>query len=230
MIGRADELTVKQLEDVRSWIRTHMRHQAIDLGVLTGTQEPDSEAEDEPETVVTSSSASSRSSEDEPAPKPRRKSIGAALSVNRRSHLTLTQHQADEELQALLPLSLISAEDVAPLAPEAVQSLNRTNPLRGTGFLQSEACSLTYARRFRWATVNVLDPNHCEFMLLRAVLLGTHLTRLKDSTRLGKVSDFFFSFFFFLGKEEDNIPVFLTMARFWFCLVKLSTSHIEQKG
>ena len=38
-----------------------------------------------------------------------------------------------------------------------------------------------FTRRFRWGTVDVLDPMHCDFAALRTAILSTHL----------KVSDFF---------------------------------------
>jgi hypothetical protein len=44
--------------------------------------------------------------------------------------------------------------------------------------------SSRYERNYRWGTANVLDPNQCDFGLLRTTILGTHIDALKDSTSL----------------------------------------------
>ena len=53
-----------------------------------------------------------------------------------------------------------------------------------------------FIRKFRWGTVDVLDPNHCDFAALRTTVLSTHL---KVSSRqvllrgLVHISDYLFS-------------------------------------
>ncbi|KAF5382715.1 hypothetical protein D9615_002863 [Tricholomella constricta] len=39
-----------------------------------------------------------------------------------------------------------------------------------------------FIRKFRWGTVDVLDPNHCDFAALRTAVLSTHLKLLKTHT------------------------------------------------
>jgi len=40
-----------------------------------------------------------------------------------------------------------------------------------------------FVRKFRWGTVDVLDPNHCDFAALRTAVLSTHLKLLKIRTK-----------------------------------------------
>lgn len=40
-----------------------------------------------------------------------------------------------------------------------------------------------FTRKFRWGTVDVLDPNHCDFAALRTAVLSTHLKILKTHTK-----------------------------------------------
>ncbi|EJD50842.1 hypothetical protein AURDEDRAFT_111987 [Auricularia subglabra TFB-10046 SS5] len=40
-----------------------------------------------------------------------------------------------------------------------------------------------FVRHFRWGTVDVLDPHHCDFAALRTAVLSTHLKALKASTK-----------------------------------------------
>lgn len=47
-----------------------------------------------------------------------------------------------------------------------------------TALLPSER----YERNYRWGTANVLDPDQCDFGILRSTIFGTHLEALKEST------------------------------------------------
>ncbi|KAJ7600632.1 septin family protein [Mycena floridula] len=40
-----------------------------------------------------------------------------------------------------------------------------------------------FTRKFRWGTVDVLDPQHCDFSALRTAVLSTHLKVLKNHTK-----------------------------------------------
>ncbi|KAH7099582.1 Septin-domain-containing protein [Auriculariales sp. MPI-PUGE-AT-0066] len=40
-----------------------------------------------------------------------------------------------------------------------------------------------FVRRYRWGTIDVLDPAHCDFAALRTAVLNTHLKQLKATTR-----------------------------------------------
>ena len=59
----------------------------------------------------------------------------------------------------------------APQTPASVTSKNYA-------FLQHnppEDLKGVFVRKFRWGTVDVLDPNHCDFAALRTAVLSTHL-------------------------------------------------------
>ncbi|KAJ8080542.1 hypothetical protein PM082_017375 [Marasmius tenuissimus] len=40
-----------------------------------------------------------------------------------------------------------------------------------------------FIRKYRWGTIDVLDPDHCDFAALRTAVLSTHLKMLKTHTR-----------------------------------------------
>jgi hypothetical protein len=48
---------------------------------------------------------------------------------------------------------------------------------RNTAYLHGPPADLkgVFTRKFRWGTVDVLDPNHCDFAALRTAVLSTHL-------------------------------------------------------
>jgi len=50
-------------------------------------------------------------------------------------------------------------------------------PARNLAYLQGPPADLkgVFTRKFRWGTVDVLDPNHCDFAALRTAVLSTHL-------------------------------------------------------
>jgi hypothetical protein len=95
-----------------------------------------------------------------------------------------------QELDAIcgmIPLSVIGAEVLPGKSMDAddLDQLNQVNPL----FCNIDPSPSIFVRRFKWATVDVLNPRHCDFVLLRAVILGSHFKRLKEATRLEKVRD-----------------------------------------
>jgi len=72
-----------------------------------------------------------------------------------------------------------SMEDVIPPTPASVQST------RGLAYLEGPPDDLrgVFIRKFRWGTVDVLDPAHCDFAALRTAVLSTHLKVLKNHTK-----------------------------------------------
>ncbi|KAA1106355.1 hypothetical protein PGT21_033787 [Puccinia graminis f. sp. tritici] len=189
VIGRADELTEAQLINIKNVVQTDMKSYGIDLG-LFAVSEPESDQEDtssdHPE-VTTASSNSCKSNEDDEARKklPRRKS--AALLTPRRPFSSIVDSLQDlDGVCGMIPLSVIGAEVLPGKSMDAddLERLNRINPL--FSIPNDEEPSSMYVRRFKWATVDVLNPRHCDFVLLRAVILGSHFKRLKEATRLEK--------------------------------------------
>ncbi|KAF8964397.1 septin family protein [Flammula alnicola] len=73
----------------------------------------------------------------------------------------------------------VSAE-IVPQTPASV------NSSRNYSFLQQgppDDLKGVFIRKFRWGTVDVLDPNHCDFAALRTAVLSTHLKLLKTHTK-----------------------------------------------
>jgi hypothetical protein len=40
-----------------------------------------------------------------------------------------------------------------------------------------------YVRKYKWGTIDVLDPDHCDFSTLRTLILSTHIKALRSHTR-----------------------------------------------
>jgi hypothetical protein len=78
--------------------------------------------------------------------------------------LTITDSQELSEEGATSP-------EAVPQTPASVYSS------RNLSFLQGPPRDLkgVFIRKFRWGTVDVLDPNHCDFAALRTAVLSTHL-------------------------------------------------------
>ncbi|KAJ7134667.1 septin family protein [Mycena epipterygia] len=72
-----------------------------------------------------------------------------------------------------------SMEDAIPQTPASIHSN------RGLAYLQGPPDDLkgVFVRKFRWGTVDVLDPIHCDFAALRTAVLSTHLKVLKNHTK-----------------------------------------------
>ncbi|KAF5360630.1 hypothetical protein D9756_004902 [Leucocoprinus leucothites] len=71
---------------------------------------------------------------------------------------------------------------LSPVSPESTQ--NHNVPTKEP-FLQGPPADMkgVFVRKFRWGTVDVLDPKHCDFAALRTAILSTHLKLLKVHTR-----------------------------------------------
>ncbi|KAF9013263.1 Septin-domain-containing protein [Cyathus striatus] len=69
--------------------------------------------------------------------------------------------------------------DIVPQTPASMHSSKHVPFLNGP----PEDFKGVFIRRFRWGTVDVLDPNHCDFAALRTAVLSTHLKLLKIRTR-----------------------------------------------
>jgi hypothetical protein len=104
---------------------------------------------------------------------------------------------ARSDLSPLLPFAIIAPEKYRwhRLKPEAearrdavsetVRSRNTSSDLPVTPAGKSpsllhapsppEALKGVFVRRFRWGTVDVLDPTHCDFAALRTAVLSTHM-------------------------------------------------------
>lgn len=104
------------------------------------------------------------------------------------------------DLSTLLPFALIAPENASKrkqtkVRPVSTQSYSTADEsmddnhtiqspispsslsVRNLAYLQGPPDDLkgVFTRKFRWGTVDVLDPNHCDFAALRTAVLSTHL-------------------------------------------------------
>ncbi|TFK40802.1 septin family protein [Crucibulum laeve] len=69
--------------------------------------------------------------------------------------------------------------DAIPQTPASIHSTRHLPYLHGP----PEDLKGVFIRKFRWGTIDVLDPNHCDFAALRTAVLSTHLKLLKVRTK-----------------------------------------------
>lgn len=108
------------------------------------------------------------------------------------------------DLTALMPFALIAPEpnkrrqrsELVSEIPERTSSnghdtISDTPSSRHYSFLQGrpEALKGVFIRKFRWGTVDVLDPIHCDFSALRTAVFSTHLKVSNRSIILNFIVD-----------------------------------------
>lgn len=84
---------------------------------------------------------------------------------------------------AAVPQSVASTEGghddqaASVMSPVSVASTQGDSPTSKQTFLQGPPADMKgkFVRRFRWGTVDVLDPKHCDFAAMRTAILSTHL-------------------------------------------------------
>ena len=91
-----------------------------------------------------------------------------APEPNKRRHRCIS---TESGLPAPKPQSENGHTDLVPKSPVSIRS--SMSPM----FLSCPPVDLkgVFIRKFRWGTVDVLDPNHCDFAALRTAVLSTHL-------------------------------------------------------
>ena len=90
--------------------------------------------------------------------------------------------------------------DIVPKTPISVHSSRIFTPLPGP----PEDLKGVFIRKFRWGTVDVLDPNHCDFAALRTAVLSTHLKASLDITcSLAYVPDYLYSYSRFTPRKSS---------------------------
>jgi len=85
--------------------------------------------------------------------------------------LPAPKRQSEDGHTDLVPKSPVSIR--SPMSPTSIMSL-ACPPVDLKG---------VFIRKYRWGTVDVLDPNHCDFAALRTAVLSTHLKLLKIHTK-----------------------------------------------
>ncbi|KAF8578550.1 hypothetical protein K439DRAFT_1638699 [Ramaria rubella] len=80
------------------------------------------------------------------------------------------------DLRARMPFAII--------APERERGSKKAGkPVNGHGHTETHVVQGRFVRRFRWGTIDVLDPQHCDFAALRAAVLGSYMRTLKATTK-----------------------------------------------
>ncbi|KAJ3041348.1 hypothetical protein HDV00_009489 [Rhizophlyctis rosea] len=80
--------------------------------------------------------------------------------------------ELNAQLRGLLPFALVNAEDTEEFA------LDGDAPANGKG-----AGPRQLARTYPWGSVEVENPEHCDFLQIKNTLFATHMQELKDYTR-----------------------------------------------
>lgn len=99
-----------------------------------------------------------------------------------RRHRRVASPMQDPNSSLLSPSEDGHADSLASPRPSSVFSSVST---RSMPYLQGPPEDLkgVFTRKFRWGTVDVLNPDHCDFAALRTAVLSTHIKILKVHTR-----------------------------------------------
>jgi Septin family protein len=102
-----------------------------------------------------------------------------ALIAPEASKRRLRPVSTDSQILSTAPSSpaLPSEDGHAPSMDMTPPTPVSTHSTRNLAYLQGPPDDLkgVFIRKFRWGTVDVLDPNHCDFAALRTAVLSTHL-------------------------------------------------------
>ncbi|KAJ3547898.1 hypothetical protein NMY22_g1470 [Coprinellus aureogranulatus] len=77
------------------------------------------------------------------------------------------------------PQSDHGSEVNVPNTPASMKSVKNLPFMNGP----PESLKGVFVRKYRWGTIDVLDPNHCDFAAMRTAILSTHLKLLKIRTK-----------------------------------------------
>ncbi|TRM64018.1 Septin-domain-containing protein [Schizophyllum amplum] len=103
---------------------------------------------------------------------------GSRRGIPRR-HSVASQHGRSQSRTGTPAPTSPDVEDAqgAPMSPGGVPRVGR--------FQSSPPASLkgVFVRKYRWGVIDVLDPRHCDFAMLRTAVLSTHLKTLKTRTK-----------------------------------------------
>ncbi|GJJ15538.1 hypothetical protein Clacol_009816 [Clathrus columnatus] len=83
------------------------------------------------------------------------------------------------DLRARMPFAIIAPEKERPVKQQQQQGAD----ISENGGYHVLNVYGRFVRKFRWGTIDVLDPHHCDFAALRAAILGSYMKSLKATTR-----------------------------------------------
>lgn len=106
---------------------------------------------------------------------PRRKARARPVSTMSEAHSTLTDTAESSTMPA--PSEDGHAVSVAESSLTSPTSPTDASSSRNFSYLAAPPADLkgVFVRRFRWGTVDVLAPEHCDFAALRTAVLSTHM-------------------------------------------------------
>ncbi|KAG6820720.1 hypothetical protein H0H93_012773 [Arthromyces matolae] len=87
------------------------------------------------------------------------------------------RERPDDTPMSPVVTSPMSPEEEVPPTPSSIQHAKYSHTYNLPEDLKS-----VFTRKFRWGTVDVLNPDHCDFSALRTTILSTHLKLLKNQT------------------------------------------------
>ncbi|KAF8903131.1 septin family protein [Gymnopilus junonius] len=102
-----------------------------------------------------------------------------APEQNKRRHRPVSMTESVSTATHQVPSEDSPDNEVAPQTPASIHSLQKYGFLHGP----PEDLRGIFTRKFRWGTVDVLNPDHCDFAALRTAVLSTHLKVLKTHTK-----------------------------------------------
>jgi len=84
------------------------------------------------------------------------------------------------DLRARMPFAVI-----APERDRESKTISGASGQNGHHAQTAQALSVhgRFVRKYRWGTIDVLDPDHCDFAALRAAVLGSYMRSLKTVTK-----------------------------------------------
>lgn len=79
------------------------------------------------------------------------------------------------DLRMRMPLAIIAPEKERPVRQQEQQQHQRQGFVSENGEYHVPSVYGRFVRRFRWGTIDVLDPHHCDFAALRAAIFGSYM-------------------------------------------------------
>ncbi|EIW59457.1 uncharacterized protein TRAVEDRAFT_46763 [Trametes versicolor FP-101664 SS1] len=108
----------------------------------------------------------------------------SAASANGHAHIN-GQAADDRSVHTVSPSEDGHAPSVAHSTMTSPTSPSTPASVRNFAFMAGPPADLrgVFVRKFRWGTVDVLSPEHCDFAALRTAVLSTHMKMLKIRTK-----------------------------------------------
>ncbi|SCV73684.1 BQ2448_6114 [Microbotryum intermedium] len=211
IIARADELTVCRLEEVKEAVRRDLARSGVTFGAFSSAnassvdeddeEDEDEEDGDEPTTPAAPSppglgespTAKSggdgdtiKAEEDEAPVKIIRIARGrlSTLPPSRR-RMSAAAAEAAEFEEAIETPTFDDYLPFAVVAPEVSTKVKKRDLAEDS----DEEPQETYERHFKYGSLNVLDPKHCDFTPLKEAIF-VKMKTLKETTRLDKYEPF----------------------------------------